>query len=200
MNTNIWRTGFAAPFDANMRLHIPEGDAGTDCTIAAMIAVCHHAALTIGDELADAVGRHADAQRVYDFLDEEVVFKPDPDRLELVRTPEQMLAEIKRSGVTLGDCDDRATLGVAILLAIEIGTPVIVTCGMDPVGNFQHVYCGLALYEPRNPSAIADYREPPPFILGIDPQERIPFGKHPPAGRYRVYHVPPPPSNLARSN
>ena len=122
-----------------------------------------------------------------------------------------MLDEIKRDGKTLGDCDDRATLGVAIMLAVGqwqrenlptwqqrmASMPVFVVCGIDPAGNFQHVYCGFAYADEAARRWFVDSREAPDWIAAIDPQERMPFGEHPPAGRYRVYAVPPAPT---RSN
>ncbi|MBS0187218.1 MAG: hypothetical protein JSS51_04060 [Planctomycetes bacterium] len=183
------RTGQAAPYDRTLTLTIREGDAGTDDTIAAMIAVAQNAATTMREDLRFLFG----ALDIYRALDMFVDFKADPERVELVRHPAQMIAEIRASGSTKGDCDDRATLGVSAMLASYMPNVVLVVAGSKVDQDFQHVYCGQ--YRNNNSvRSIRDYWDRAFLtrdVYGIDPQERTPPGEHPKAARYRVYPVNP---------
>jgi transglutaminase-like putative cysteine protease len=51
----------------------------------------------------------------------------DPQKVELVKSPEKMITEIEQRGVTLGDCDDLTS----VLLALEsvVGVPCRVGTG-----------------------------------------------------------------------
>lgn len=179
-------TGKPAPFDRNLITEIREGDKGTDDTIAAMIAVAQYAAAKDRRRLLSLLNGVTSPQGVYKALRDRVVFKPDPERLELVPAAAQMLSAIQQQGKARGDCDDRATLGLALMLAVPLNWPCIVVCGTDPTGDFQHVYCGYAL----RAGARGDFTpETIDIVWGIDPQENTPPGKHPAAARFRVYPV-----------
>lgn len=78
------------------------------------------------------------ARNVYQFVRKSVVFKRDTPGVEILRHPEQMLLEIVANGQTTGDCDESATLGVALLLAAGIRAAFI-TIGRDVDGPFSHV-------------------------------------------------------------
>lgn len=164
-----------------VRTMIPSGDAGTDATVAAMISQARVAAelprVRTWAERIDRIARNQNQHRLralYNWLATHVVFKRDPDGWERVRHPNRMLEEVERHGRTGGDCDDLATLAVALLLAWGYGKrAVFIVMGREPGGRFEHVYFGV---ENRKGQ-----------LLAMDPQEGMPMGFQVPAARRKVY-------------
>lgn len=201
-NPRTISTGKPAPFDKNLLVEIREGDAGTDDTIAAMIAVAQYAAEKDAAALLAIFPHPRTPMGLYDALRQNVTFKDDPARIELVPSAAQMLAAIQARGKHRGDCDDRATLGLAMILAhmkhVRIAardesawSPCVIVCGLDPHGDFQHVYCGH-LRRGTELVQLGDFHDADDlglWVFGIDPQEGTPPGQHPAAARYRVYPV-----------
>jgi transglutaminase-like putative cysteine protease len=56
-----------------------------------------------------------------------VRYTHDPQKVELVKSPEKMLTEIKQRGVTLGDCDDLT--GLLLALESSVGIPCRIGTG-----------------------------------------------------------------------
>lgn len=160
-----------------LRIPIPPGDEGTAHTIEAMKALARHAAASprvrqAAARIARKNGRPQPAEviarAVYWFLsNERFRFQKDPKGVELVRTPASLLDAIAARGVALGDCDDRAVLGAALLAAA--GVPAaFVLMAERPGGRLTHVYF----------AALIDGR---PFPL--DPQEGTQPGHFTPHAR-----------------
>lgn len=178
------RRGIEGAYAYTLRSAVGANDEGTADTIGAMSALALEAAqhdpVTIEvaagileDTGADPIGL---ARAVYDFLRESVRFRPDPPGRELLRTPEQLLLEIARAGRTRADCDENATLGAALLLALGIPAALITT-GRSASGPFSHVFFGAQL----------GGRE----WFPIDPQERRYGVWNPRALRRMVWEVHP---------
>lgn len=97
-------------------------------------------AQAIADGAPDAVSL---ASKLRAWLQLHAIFTPDPDNVELVRTPVEQLRQIAYSGTMRGDCDDVATLGAALAKALGLRVRFVVL-GFDGVGGaFQHVYAQL---------------------------------------------------------
>jgi hypothetical protein len=127
---------------------LPRGDAGTDATVGAMWALAieasrHPLIRALARGLERAAGSAADAvfywqRRAYKFV-------RDPDGVEYLRHPASMVQAWQRAGPgqrVIGDCDDRTTLAVAVLLAMG-STPAIAVVGKSATGPFEHVYPGV---------------------------------------------------------
>lgn len=69
-------------------------------------------------------------------------FIPDPRGVELVRTPEYMLERYLVKGIITGDCDDAATLGAALGMAVGIPAK-FVAIGFRTNGPLAHVFAVL---------------------------------------------------------
>ena len=130
--------------------HVGEGDEGTATTVAHMSA------------LAVASGRRpsfrqwartysggpppwnarARVKRIRRLIATRVRFAWDPDGIEQVTAPARMAEEIDADGYTYGDCDDSATLGAA--LGIAVGLPArFTTVALSPGAPYSHVYAEL---------------------------------------------------------
>ena len=60
----------------------------------------------------------AEARAVESWIRVHLRYTRDGLDVETLKTPERMLAEIASQGKTIGDCDDAAVLGAALLLAL----------------------------------------------------------------------------------
>ena len=60
----------------------------------------------------------------YDACSPHVRYTHDPEKIELVKSPEKMIYEIQTRGVTLGDCDDLTALLLAELSLIGVQTRI----------------------------------------------------------------------------
>lgn len=169
-----------SPYGFNLSMPIPEGDDGTAATLWAMKAIADDAAEhsfrvhQVAAEVMNAI--QADpmggARWLYEWLIQRVKFRKDPWQIEHVRHPNQLLAEIAQNGRALGDCDDVATLAVAILKAAGY-SPVLIVVGRKISARFEHVLYGVLLSG---------------GVFPIDSQHRH-FGQLPP-GVQRVFSFP----------
>lgn len=139
--------GLSGAYAYSLSGWVATDDNGTADTIGAMSAVALEAAQfdpvtrTVAAALVEDAPRRdwaAVTKKIYQFVRESVRFKRDTPGTEVLRTPEQMLLEIAQSGKTSGDCDESATLGVALLLAAGIPAG-FVTIGRTPGGPYAHV-------------------------------------------------------------
>ncbi|NIQ53939.1 MAG: hypothetical protein GWN71_11170, partial [Gammaproteobacteria bacterium] len=82
-------------------LEIPEGDAGIEATIRQMRRIARRAAENpllqrTADRIMATTGPDvARAQRIRDWLAQHTRFRWDPEGVEFIRTPRQMLATIR---------------------------------------------------------------------------------------------------------
>ena len=157
------------------RLTLSKGDAGILETLHVMKAVAIDAAEHDPDVAAlarEISAQHADpvarARALYVWLRERVRFKRDPIGIEWVRHPAQVFAQIKSDGRARIDCDCISTLAAAVLRAMNIDAAFVV---VGRKRKYEHVY----------PAARVGGR-----VIGLDAQEKVPFGSHPPkvARRY----------------
>lgn len=169
-------------YGSTLAADLPEGDAGTDATIAAMTAVIHHASESphvgrvVSRLLPALMSNQAVPVIVFGWLKKYCRFKRDPWGKELLRHPDQLITEIEQGGQALCDCDDVAMLAASLCLACAT-RPVLIVMGRDPTGGFEHVYAGVAV-----PGGV-------PAYAAIDPQECDAPGRERPAARRRVYRV-----------
>jgi len=83
------------------------------------------------------------AQAIREFLLSHIVFTPDPQGIELLKTPAYLLEQVHTDGFAFGDCDDVATLGAT--LGKAVGFPArFVLLGFQPRAPFSHVFTELA--------------------------------------------------------
>ena len=75
------------------------------------------------------------------WLVQHTQFAPDPDEVELVRTPVEQLRRIAVNGIARGDCDDVAVVGAALAQAAGL-SPRFVVLGFGPGPDvpYTHVY------------------------------------------------------------
>lgn len=105
-----------------------------------------------------------------------VKFRPDPDGVELLRHPAEMLEEIRESAATEGDCDDLAMLAAALALAAGRRPAFIVVARRPAPAPYEHVYYGLV--------------DAAGTLVPFDPQQRTPPGRFTPGARQTlVVHV-----------
>lgn len=82
---------------------------------------------------------------------------------EVVRMPEFMVEDFKRTGILEGDCDDFATFAGSVVHAMNIPSRLVaVRTSPDP--NFDHVFLEAHMFEERfqriDPTVDADTRIP----------------------------------------
>jgi len=174
------------PGDEEERLvgDLPEGETGTEATVAAMIALIRSAALT---PQVRGLARYLSTRdmpteaAVFRWLRNSIKFHRDPPELEFLRHPARMIeahlkaVDARETLKPIGDCDDVADLCCAVLLAAGL-RPVLVVVAADPAGPFVHVYSGVR----RGP----DY-------YPLDPQELAAPGREVQGARRRVFDVAP---------
>lgn len=165
------------------RFTLATGERGTDQTIAAMTATAHDAAENSQNvlELAARIREQEETdwlriKALYNFLAERVEFFPDRPGVEEIRHPEAMLRAIERSGTVAADCDDRATLGVAVLRAMRLPA-FFVVMAREPLRGFHHVYYAAAV------------TELPTVLIPCDPQAGTPCGAWTPDARRKIYYA-----------
>lgn len=124
---------------------IPGGVAGTRATLEAMLRVVHdaRASQTVLDAVAQLVrflpqhDQLAEAQAIFNFVQNHIRYTRDPLTVEMLQTPEQLLER----GV--GDCDDKAILLMAMLHAV--GIPAMFVVGGRAPNMFEHVWVAAYL-------------------------------------------------------
>ncbi len=80
------------------------------------------------------------ASRLARFVKDSVVYVTDPVNAEWVITPDLMLAEIARTGITSGDCDEHCLLFASLAEALGIPCQIVgVHSGASPI--WDHVIC-----------------------------------------------------------
>ncbi len=117
-----------------------------------------------------AAGGGARALRAY--VDRVFRFVPDPEGVELLKTPELMLEEVRRTGEASGDCDDAAILSAA--LALELGYQVrFIVLGFKLGGDYGHVYTDISS---GGPWLELDVTAPAQFPPGLRVHRRMTVG------------------------
>lgn len=158
---------------------LPDGDDGTEATVKAMRGIIDAAQSSPLVQVAANNLRGFPASLIprllYDFLRDHLRFVDDPPGFEILTHPDRHLQAMIAGGHSLGDCDDHAIIGAAILKRLGF-LPVIIT--MNDSGDtrpFSHVFFG---YKSGN------------NIVPMDPQEGVPLGTLPAGGkRYAVEPV-----------
>jgi hypothetical protein len=155
---------------ATLRLPVGAGDDQIANTIAAMRAIVHHATgdpivLRAGQAIAASV-RNRDGigalVAVDEFLRKTINFKPDTFGDEVLRTPMQLLTEIRDApnGKTAADCDDVAMLGASLVNVLG-RKAAFVTCSRAPGMSPCHVHYAVVVGNTV------------PHLIPFDPQERV---------------------------
>lgn len=110
-----------------------------------------------------AVALRSQLARVYRYAEDLSV--------ETLYPPLVLVAELHESGEITGDCDDLATLGAALGLAVGL-TPTFVVVSEDPDAPFSHVFTVLA------PSALVDMVAGPAVDLDLGrPARAVQFAR-----------------------
>lgn len=175
---------------------LPPGDDGVAATIAAIQAVIDDAAFGPDAKrlraLAAAIAAGSGASSpqafgvaLWQWCRRYVVFERDPEGIELVRHPGDLLDSIEAEGVALGDCDDLATLAASIIAAASM-RPVLVTVGRKNPGRFEHIFFAIRLGGGELSRRT---------VFPLDPQERNPPGRWPTnTPRVQLWSVTPTPN------
>ncbi|MGH9525731.1 MAG: hypothetical protein ACRD2F_03580 [Terriglobales bacterium] len=124
--------------------------AGNPCVIG--FAQCLVQTLAVPND------KTAQLAAVVNFMSAGVVYQADPNGIEYVRSPVQMLRDYESNGLTRGDCDDQVLLVGALLGALGITVQAI---GLRVAGSatFNHVIAQINRggtwqdYDPCNPDA-----------------------------------------------
>ena len=129
------------------RYWIPPSHAGIDATVRHMARIATRSARSaeVREAAAEIVGPSSGARaadRVRDFLAANIRFQFDPPGVELIRTPELLLAQIRCDGVAVGDCDDVAVLGAALGMARGLRATYVLLAFHD-TDPYEHVYTEL---------------------------------------------------------
>ena len=74
---------------------------------------------------------------IYNWFDAHYTFVPDPFKIEYVKDPMRMLAEIAHRGRCVGDCDDASTFLLAAPRTIGIHTRPVRAGFRQPLGGLQ---------------------------------------------------------------
>lgn len=184
--TSADTTRAAWPYNAETTMPLPdEPGAMTENTVAAMLALIHHAAVgpAVG-AFVESIGGDAAAPfpvRLFRVCAERVKYRADPKGRELLRHPDQLIDELQRTGRTAGDCDELAALIAAALSRASLDA-AIVTVARSTTGPFAHVLAG---YFPARRQADDATRRSWREVIPIDPQEARAAGEWP-AGIARV--------------
>lgn len=124
---------------------IPGGDAGTDATVQHMARLARTQAsdpwvLVLAANFVND-SRPLDALR--EWLDSVLVFTEDPPEVEALYTPRRMLEQVEYTGTLRVDCDDVATLGATLALAMGYPARFVVVALGDPLdasAPYSHVW------------------------------------------------------------
>lgn len=82
----------------------------------------------------------AQAQIIRGYIKDRLRFVRDPNGVELLQLPRQLLADIQHRSYTMGDCDDAATLSATLLTAIGFPCRFEAVAFFSPHSPFSHVY------------------------------------------------------------
>jgi len=130
------------------RIQIAGGHAGSLQTPKIMRDLARRAegvplVVTRAQEIAGtALNPPARARRIRRFLERRIRFHPDPLNFETIKEPEFQLREIAQAGYSSGDCDDIATLGAALGLAVGLPARFRIMA-FDSEAPYEHVTADL---------------------------------------------------------
>jgi len=78
------------------------------------------------------------------WVTKNVIYVNDPLHVELLKTPERLVREVREQGFARGDCDDIACLTGT--MALQLGRQAqFVVVGFSGPGDFSHVFCRVKL-------------------------------------------------------
>ena len=83
--------------------------------------------------------KYAHAKLIRSWVSNHMRFVPDPDQVEMVHSPEELLDQISQRYYTNGDCDDVAVLTAALAKVVGLRARFVVV-GFEPRGGFAHVF------------------------------------------------------------
>lgn len=157
------------PVPVRRRYWIPSSHLGIEWTVEHMRELAQQGARSpIVQQAAEAIvgessGKPA-ALAIRRYLADRMVFQFDPEGLELIRTPELLVRQIECHGTAVGDCDDVATLGAALGMAVGLRA-VYVLLAFHLARPFEHVYTELVT--PSGPVEL-DTTKPAQFPPGLE--------------------------------
>ena len=137
---------------------IPFGEMGTQTTLDRMAKIVndsihlpivrdHAIRITKG---MDGRNRTAQASAIRSWILRNMVFIRDPEQVEMIHTPENMLMQYQEKGAIYGDCDDMAVLAASLGKSIGIKARFVVLGFNGKNSPFSHVYtlldCGNEMY------------------------------------------------------
>lgn len=131
------------------RWWLPAGELGSRETLRRMAELARAALVepavidTAAAIVAGASNPVAQVARIRDYLARHVRFLRDPVGVELLRAPRYVLGQIAAKGAVQMDCDDVATLGAALGLAVGLPARMIAVGFRGPEGPLTHVFTEL---------------------------------------------------------
>jgi len=162
-------------------IQIPDGEAGTAETIKVMKRLAiegsqNPALIQWAQAIVRGIGSKdyaAELRAIHDFVQSKVKYRLDPTALEWIQAPEYTL--LVRGE---GDCDDQATLSVA--LAMALGHPaglVTVKADKSRPGEYSHVYAVLGARQGNDIKWFGSDTTQAGVPLGWEPPPERVFGK-----------------------
>lgn len=166
------------PFNSAMAMNVPPGDAGVPHAIAAMRAMVHDSQDSPALKDFTTVTNRFTSRTplaLYAFITDRFTFARDPEGVEALRTPDQMLDNIARTGRHVGDCDEIAIFACAVLTAKKLPCAFVV---MSTAANkrYHHVFYAVG-------------HGPIERLTPYNPQDRTPPGQWPRAARMKAFDV-----------
>lgn len=135
------------------KITIADGVMGTDQTVDKMKKII---LASLGDPMVrltaeqliantDPHDKEGEINRIYNYVRDFVHYVRDPRGLEYIQTPNYLLKVIERDGKAFGDCDDKTTLGLALLKNIGYDVAIRVAGYREP-NVYSHVYGLVKLF------------------------------------------------------
>ena len=78
---------------------------------------------------------------IVEYVRDHFRYTGDPTGIEYIKTPSEMVSELKLMGYVVGDCDDVSVLLASILVSVDIPVRIItITTADSPTFDYNHIY------------------------------------------------------------
>jgi len=143
------------PLGSTIKLKVADSDKGVDEKVAIIKQLIYDSDFTPEvRELACALTENispsndlAMIQRIYDFLQDRMVYRRDIAGVDVFIAPHRQIKSLRDYGYAYGDCDDFTAFGGALLRALGFRVRPVVTSTMNATSDeFNHIF--LQVYSP----------------------------------------------------
>lgn len=127
---------------------LPKGDAGVDRTVERMTTIAQdsardHRFITFAQSISLRGGRKDSLEvlaALVKWVRDHWTFRRDPVHVELVKTPERLLTELKSRDMMIGDCDDASVLIASLTTALGYPSRFVVLQRKKSAKSYDHIY------------------------------------------------------------